>query len=214
MLEIFTITIFGVAMGQAAPGPNLIAVAGVALGQGRLLAILTALGIALAIFVWVALVAFGLGTVLNLYPVLLTFMKLLGGMYLCFLAYKAIRSAFLKGSPIIHANETKMTLFGAFSRGFLVNITNPKSALLWVSVATFMFGAGLNVFQVLTFAPLGALTAFAIYGAYAFLFSTGTARNYYSKFAGWFEFSFGAAFGLVGGRLFFDGLKEIKTQGV
>ena len=47
MLEIYLITLAGVSMGQAAPGPNLLAVAGAALGQGRKPAIFTALGVAM-----------------------------------------------------------------------------------------------------------------------------------------------------------------------
>ena len=214
MLEVFAITAFGVAMGQAAPGPNLLAVAGVALGHGRMLAILTAFGVAVAIFIWVALVAFGLGTFLDLYPAVLTAMKLLGGFYLCFLAFKAMRAAFRTGNASIVAREGELSPFGAFKRGFLVNVTNPKSALLWISVATFMFASGLNVNQVLAFAPIGAMTAFVIYGAYGMLFSTGRARDLYDRFARFFEFAFGSAFGLIGGKLMFDGLKEIKAQGV
>jgi threonine/homoserine/homoserine lactone efflux protein len=52
MLEAYLVTLAGVLLGQIAPGPNLLAVAGAALGQGRRAAGFVALGVATAIFAW------------------------------------------------------------------------------------------------------------------------------------------------------------------
>ncbi len=210
MLEVYLITLAGVSMGQAAPGPNLLAVAGVALGQGRRPAVFTALGVALAILIWVALIALGLTAVFNLYPALLTVMKLVGGGYLLWIAFRGAKAAVSGSKPSIKAIEDNVSNMAAFRHGFLVNMTNPKSALMWSAVATFMFGSGLSDWQVLLFAPIGAFTAFCIYGTYGLLFSSGLARSLYARAARWFEAAFAAAFGLIGGKLFLDGLRELK----
>ncbi|MEM7069079.1 MAG: LysE family translocator [Pseudomonadota bacterium] len=210
MLEAYIVVLAGVILAQAAPGPNLIAVAGVALGTGRIHAIATAIGVSLAIFLWVALVSAGLATVLKLYPELLTVMKVGGGGYLLYLAFKGARAAWNGVRPSIKTDGSSYTLFSAFQKGFLVNITNPKSAMMWSSVATFLFGSGFSAVQVLLFAPLGALSALCIYGFYGYLFSSDMMRALYVKAARWFEAAFAAAFGTIGGKLFFDGLKEIE----
>lgn len=210
MLEIYGITIAAIVVAQITPGPNLLAVAGTALSQGRGAALLVTFGVATAIFIWVSAMAAGLGAVLSIYPALLTAMKFLGGGYLCFLALKAFRSALRGESPTLKANRRQLTPLAAWRTGLLVNLTNPKSALMWGAVTTFMLGSGLSSFQVLGFAPIGFLTALAVYGTYSLLFSTGVARSLYARFVKGTETLFGLAFGAVGGGLVLSGVRDLS----
>lgn len=209
MLEIYLVTLVGVVLAQIAPGPNLLTVAGAALGQGRCPAGFMAGGVATAVFIWVSLTALGLASLLAVYPPLLTAMKLLGGGYLCTIGLKALRAAAYGKDPAFRATAIALTPFGAWRRGLLVNLTNPKSALMWIAVTTFLFGSGLSAPEVLGFAPLGFVSALIVYGTYAFLFSTGVARRTYSRFARAAEAVFGAAFGILGGVLVADGVEEL-----
>ncbi|MBA3677594.1 MAG: LysE family translocator [Sphingosinicella sp.] len=209
MIEIYLLTLAGIVLGQILPGPNLLAVAGAALGQGRKAAMFVALGVATAIFAWVALAAFGLGALLAVFPALLTAMKLIGGAYLCFLALKAFRSAARGDAAAFGATHAIWSARQAWRHGLLVNITNPKSALMWGAVATFLFGSGLSPLQVLGFAPLGFMSALTVYSIYAMLFSSSTARGSYGRFARHVQALFGLAFGAIGGKLVADGCSEI-----
>lgn len=209
MLNIYLLTLGGIALAQIAPGPNLLAVAGAALGQGFRAAAFVALGVATAIFVWVTLAAFGLSTLLALYPSVLVVLKLLGGLYLCFLALKALWAAWQGKTSAFRANVADWSPWSAWRRGVLVNLTNPKSALMWGAITTFLFGSGLSPLQVLGFAPLGFLSALVVYGAYAILFSTSQVKRIYSRFSRIIEALFGAAFGAIGGSLLADGLAKI-----
>lgn len=208
MLEAYLVTLGATVLGQMAPGPNLLAVAGAALGQGRRTAAFTVLGIASAIFVWVALTAFGLAAVLAVYPSLLTAMKLVGGAYLGWMAVKALRAAWHGSEPSFRASGLDLTPLAAWRRGFLVNLTNPKSALWWAAVTTFLFGSGLSAAEVLGFAPIGFLSALVVYGSYGMLFSSQLAKRTYVRFARVVETLFGLAFGAIGGRLVADGVGE------
>jgi threonine efflux protein len=210
MLQAYLMTFTAVALGQIAPGPNLMAVAGAALGQGRRSALFMALGVATAILVWVALAAFGLAALMKLYPSLLTVMKLLGGGYLCFLGAKALMAAWRGGTLSLQADQAAWSPLGAWRRGLLVNLTNPKAALLWSAVATFLYGSGLSTLQVLTFAPIGFASAVAIYGTYGVLFSSGLAKRAYARFARGIEALFGCAFGAIGGKLLADAVRDIS----
>ena len=210
MFETFVITLFGVALAQASPGPNFLAVVSAGLGQGRRMALYTVLGVATGMFIWATMVAFGLAAVLSVYPALLTAMKICGGTYLLWMAYKAIKASFHGGEMSIKSNSQTFSASGAWLHGLLVIMTNPKAALMWTAVGSFLFGNGFSAWQVLAFGPVAATSATLIYGSYAFMFSSGLAVKTYSKFARWIELSFGAVFGLLGGKLLLDGIKELK----
>lgn len=209
MLSVYLMTLTGVVLAQIAPGPNLLAVAGAALGQGLRAALCVTLGVATAIFVWVTVTTFGLATLLVIYPPLLIAMKIVGGGYLCFLAFRSLRSALNGKDASFQANRSVWTPVGAWRRGLLVNLSNPKSALMWGAITTFMFGSGLSTAQVLGFAPIGFASALVVYGVYGVLFSTNIAKSIYARFTRSIQAMFGAAFGALGGSLIFDGIRDM-----
>ena len=201
----------GVALAQASPGPNMLAVASAALGAGRRTALWTVAGVSCAMIVWAVLVAFGLGAVLALYPALLSAMKVLGGAYLLWLAFRGFRSAWAGGAPSVRADVGVRSPGAAWRRGFWVVLTNPKALLMWSAVGTFLFGSGLTAWQVAGFGPLGAVSAALIYGAYGLVFSTGAAGRVYARAVRPIEAGMGLAFGALGGRLVVDGLRELRA---
>jgi threonine/homoserine/homoserine lactone efflux protein len=211
LFEAYLITLTGVVLAQAAPGPNLLAVASAGLGQGRKTALMTVMGVATGMMIWAVAVAFGLAAVLTIYPKLLTAMKIAGGAYLLWLAVRALLSTWRGGSAGIRAQRAILSAGAAWRRGLLVVLTNPKAALMWTAVGTFLFGSGLAAWQVVVFGPLAAISAMAVYGSYALLFSSGLAARSYNRFARGIEVAFGAAFGALGGRLLADGIREMRT---
>ena len=210
MLEAFAATIVGVALAQASPGPNMLAVAGIALGQGRRAATWAVLGVSCAMFIWAAVVAVGLGAVTAAFPSLLVSMKLVGGAYLCWLALRALRASLRGGVAAVSASDGRLSRAAAWRRGFFVVLTNPKAALMWAAVGTFLFGSGLTALQVAAFGPLAAVSAFVIYGSYGWAFSTGVAARAYARFARGVEAALGVAFGALGATLVWDGLRELR----
>ena len=212
MLEAFAAAIVGVALAQASPGPNMLAVASAALGAGRRAGLMTVAGVASGMLVWAGAVALGLGTVVALFPAALSTMKLVGGAYLAWIALKALRAARRGKAASVRADPAARPGLAAWRRGLLVVLTNPKALLMWTAVGTFLFGAGLNAWQVAAFGPVAMVSAALIYGAYAFLFSTGAASRSYGRFARWIELGLGVAFGALGGRLLLDGARELRER--
>lgn len=210
MLEAYLITLLGVMAAQASPGPNLVAVASVSLAQGRRAGLFVVAGVSSGMLVWSLATAYGLATVLDLFPWSLTAMRIIGGGYLMWLAFKGLKAALRNEPGTIRASSNALTSTQAWLRGFLVLLTNPKAVMMWAAVATFLFGAGLTAEQVLLFGPVGAISGFVIYGFYAFLFSTQVANRTYKKLSNWIEILFSASFGLLGGKLIYDGIKEIS----
>ncbi|MBN9886233.1 LysE family translocator [Salipiger abyssi] len=188
-----------VALASAAisPGPNMVAVASRGLGSGRLPALTVAAGLACGAFAWAILTAVGLGQIFALYPGLLRLLGAIGGAYLVWLGIKGWRSA-LTGSGGQIAPVAGAGLRHDFLHGLAVTATNPKVALLWATLSTFVGPAIQSWGGLLVFTTGSALIIFAIYGSYGLLFSTGRARGLYTRFQQMSEAVFGTLFGALG----------------
>ena len=98
------------------PGPNILAILGTSMSVGRRPGVAVALGVATGSLCWAALTAAGLSALLATYAVATTGIKIAGGAYLLWLAYKSFRAAASR-----HDMQTR-TLNGSGDRavGFLL----------------------------------------------------------------------------------------------
>ena len=212
MFEIYLVTWAAVALAQASPGPNSLAVISAALGQNRRSAFFVVFGVAAGMIVWTTALGVGLATLLALFPSLILVMQFVGGFYLLYMAGRAIISAWRGSDTSISTKSKSISNLANFRHGLLVVLTNPKAALMWAAVGSYLFGSGLNGLQVMIIGPLAAISATIIYGTWAWLFSAGIAATIYKKFSRWIEFAFGAVFGLLGGALLWNGIREAGAK--
>lgn len=203
--------IVGIFLAQIAPGPNLMAVSSIALGSGRTAGVLSAAGVATGVFVWAILFTFGVGSLLSLFPQTITAMKILGGAYLVFLGTKALYNAWRNHGQQADAAGVVIAKSRAYKTGLLVVLTNPKAALMWVAVSTFLATAELSNLQFLAVGSGVSASAMLIYGAYALLFSTGMVMRAYQRFSRIVETAFGVVFGALGAKLMVDGIKDLHA---
>ena len=199
-LEIATL-IVGVLLAQVTPGPNMMAVSSYALGAGRRAGVLVAAGVASGVFVWAVSFAFGIGAILKMFPATLVAMKLIGGLYLLFMAARAIRSAFRPASGGAARAVARSSGTRAYLVGVLVVLTNPKAALMWVAISMFLASHGSTTVSNLIVGICATGSAMAVYGAYAYLFSTDVAMR-----------SLQTAFSQCRKRLFGDDLRGAGRQ--
>lgn len=179
------------------PGPNMVAVASRGLGAGHKSALTVALGIAVGGFFWALLTAVGLGALFQKFPVLLQVLGIIGGSYLAWLGYKGWRAALIgSASDISPANGAGFWRDARY--GLIVTATNPKVALLWASLSTFVGSATTSLIILLIFAGTSVLILFVIYGGYGLLFSLGGVRKLYVRFQKMSEAVFGTIFGVIG----------------
>lgn len=117
------------------PGPNVLAIMGTSMSVGRPQGLALGLGVATGSFCWAMLTATGLSAVLASFAVALTVIKIVGGLYLLWLSYKAFRSA-AAAHDITATTLTKapLTAWGYWRRGFTIQMTNPKAALAWIAI--------------------------------------------------------------------------------
>jgi len=172
MLETLLIAVIGSLLSMMAPGPNLVAVAATALGTGRREAVVVAAGVSVGTMVWVLFAAFGFGALLAAKPALLAGMKVLGGGYLTWLAFKILHASLKPNRRQVAGRRVSQSLAQHFFYGLMVVGANPKALLLWASVSTFLFGAGFSTWWVALFGPVAAVLSFINYGIYAVVFSS------------------------------------------
>lgn len=114
------------------PGPNFVLVSSAAVAQSRKHAMWTACGIATGSFAWAAAAALGIVSIFEVFPVLGLILKVVGVAYLIYLGVKLLRS---EGFQAAEGQNSKADgRAKGFWRGFLVNMTNPKSAAYYASV--------------------------------------------------------------------------------
>lgn len=210
MIEIATVFL-GIMLAQMTPGPNMMAVASVSLGASRTSGLMTAAGIATGVFIWAILFALGIGALLNAFPETLTAMRFIGGGYLIFLSLKALRSAFRHGKEPRIRTAANMGAPAAYRRGLLVVMTNPKAAMMWVAISMFLASSNVDAMRFLAIGLGASVSAMIIYGCYALLFSTGAAVRAYTRLFAVIEVSFGAIFGIAGGKLVLDGVRALRS---
>ncbi|HAQ9610301.1 TPA: LysE family translocator [Enterococcus faecium] len=111
------------------PGPDMAYMLAVGLDAGRMAAVKAILGIGTGMTVYATAVVVGLGRFAAAHSLLLESVKVLGALYLLWLAYTTWRSARRSlGDPGRVATERP------YERGVLVALTNPKLILFFIAV--------------------------------------------------------------------------------
>lgn len=117
-------------LGIASPGPNILAVIGTSMSLGRKSGIALAFGVAGGSFTWAVLTVIGLSALLEAYSSALIAIKIFGGFYLLWLAYKSFKSATsVQDMQAKQLAGGKRSPVGYMIRGYIIQMTNPKAAL-------------------------------------------------------------------------------------
>ncbi|WP_227287660.1 LysE family translocator [Boseongicola sp. H5] len=186
----------------ASPGPNILAVIGTSMSVNRASGMALAMGVATGSFTWALLTVFGLSAILATYASALLLIKIFGGLYLLWLAYKSFKSA--ASSHDIEAKELaggRRTPFGYLQRGYIIQMTNPKAALAWIAIISLGLqeGAPLWVGAVIVLGTF-ALSVI-IHLLYAVAFSTPVMVRIYGGARRGIQAVLGTFFALAGLRL-------------
>lgn len=168
------------AIGVASPGPSTLAVMGTAMAQGRARALALAAGVVSGSLCWGLSAAFGLAALMQRWSAALAVVKVVGGLYLLWMAWQAGRKA-LRGMPA--ATETAAGAgepYGrTWARGAAMHLTNPKAIVVWLSVVSLALPADARQADALAFVASCALLSATIFCCYALAFSTDAARRGY-----------------------------------
>lgn len=188
-------------LGMFSPGPNILAVIGTSMAVSRKAGVALALGISAGSFLWAAMTAIGLTALIAAYASVLTVIKIAGGLYLLWLAFKAFRSA-ASAEPEVHAaGVSEGALLRFFLRGLTVQMTNPKAALTWIAIMSLGLAQSAPASTAIVIVVGTTILSVVGHVAYAVAFSTRRAVRVYGRARRWIDTALGVFFTFAGLKL-------------
>ncbi|MEP4889533.1 MAG: LysE family translocator [Aliiglaciecola sp.] len=168
MIPIETILMFlaaSVAL-SFAPGPDNIFVLTQSALNGRKAGILVTLGLCTGLIVHTAAVSLGVAVIFQTSALAFNILKIVGAVYLLYLAFQAFRA----GSTRFEAKgNTKLAWQQLYSRGIIMNITNPKVAIFFLAFLPQFAdpNRGSVTLQMLVFGGVFIITALVVFSLIA-----------------------------------------------
>ena len=165
----------------ASPGPDFVAVTSQALSERRS-GVFVGLGITCAVAIWASLAVFGFGLLIQQFFWLYEGIRLAGAAYLIYLGARMLMAALRTraGSQDI-AQAPRLSARQAWHRGFIVGITNPKTATFFATLFVTLLPVGAPLW---VYVAVVAVVAF-ITGTWmcllASFFSVGIVRTTYAR---------------------------------
>lgn len=136
------------------PGPDNIYVLMQSIVNGKKYGLATVAGLISGCLVHTTLVAFGVSAVIKENDSLFFIIKLLGALYLLYLAFKVYKSD--DELSLDSGNIPKKSLFQLFKQGFIMNVLNPKVSIFFLAFFPgFLFSQTMNT--IIQFYVLGLL---------------------------------------------------------
>ena len=161
-----------------APGPSVLFTIARAIAWGRAAAVATVLGNALGMFLVSVLVAIGLGPLLQSSKTFYYAVQWLGGAYLIYLGFSAIRASKIDAQGMRSSEGTAPSMYSSIKSGFWVGVLNPKSIVFFAAILPAFVDRNKNnvTFQLLFLGLVFSLIAFISDGSYGIL--AGTVRQW------------------------------------
>jgi len=185
----------------ASPGPDFVAVTSHALNDRRS-GMVVGLGIACAVVLWATLAILGFGLLIREMFWLYETIRLAGAAYLVYLGARMLIGALKAGpgTPRVHG-AAALAPMQAWRQGFMVGITNPKTATFFATLFVTVLPAHAPAWVYVSVVGLVGLITAAWLCALAAFFSAGRVRAVYARISRAIDALMGAALVALGIRL-------------
>ena len=193
---------FAYLIGVASPGPSNLAIMGTAMAHGRKHALALTAGVVCGSLLWGTLAAFGMASLMRSYSSTLVIVKVLGGAYLLWLAWKAAKTAYLAKPFDDNPTTTEAHSYRrSFAKGATLHITNPKAIFVWLSIVSLALPQNARTSDAMVVVAGCGLIGAAVFTTYAIAFSTLAVRRAYQAIHRWFNATLSCVFAYAGIRL-------------
>lgn len=180
LLVVFTAYVIA----AGSPGPSTLRIMGVAMTHGRQAGLALAAGVISGSLFWGLSAATGVSALLARYAEAMIVVKILGGLYLLYLAARAARSAMTPNTATSSGAaqiETAPSYVGLYRHGLIMHLANPKAVLAWIALVTLGLGAKASWHDVTTILIGCTILSVTIFGGYALVFSTAPMIRFYRR---------------------------------
>lgn len=189
-------------LGAMSPGPTSIYVAKNSIAISRKHGLFTALGTGLGAAIFGLLAVLGLQAFLLAVPSAYLTLKICGGLYLLWMAFKIIKHA---KEPIEagDASSSQMSLRRAFTTGLITQLSNPKIAIVLASIFTALLPKDIPTYFYFVLPVLCFFIDAGWCSLVAVALSAEKPRKVYLKFKAGFDRAAGAVMTVLGLKLIF-----------
>ena len=170
-----------ITIGTMIPGPSFLLVAKTTLQESRLAGLSAALGMGLGSLCLALLGLLGLHVLLSQIPSLYLVLKMAGGIYLLYLAYRMWRHHGNKVAENESAKTQSRFSHTALGTALLVQISNPKAAIIYGSVFAAFIPKNYDGYFVLAVLSCVFVIETSWYAIVSLLLSTQSSRNAYFR---------------------------------
>ena len=193
---------FALMLGAISPGPTFIYVAKNSIAISRRHGLFTALGTGTGAAFFGLLAVMGLQAILLAVPSAYLALKICGGLYLLWLAYKIIKHA---KEPMEQADtDTQVMSYAqAYRLGFITQLSNPKIAIVLASIFTALLPKEIPSYFYVVLPMLCFFIDAGWYSLVAVALSAEKPRRVYLKFKKVFDRVAGGVMTLLGLKLIF-----------
>ncbi|MBL0374763.1 LysE family translocator [Rhizobium sp. KVB221] len=181
------------------PGPAVVALINASISRGRNAGMAFATGVMTGSLCWACLSAIGLAALLAAYAEFLIVLKIAGGLYLLYLAWKSFKSAASADAGAFgKANGAEESLHRLYFKGLALHLTNPKAALVWISLVSLGLPAGAPASLIAVYVAGCFVIGMLSLNAFALMFSAPPVVAAYRKARRYIEATMGAFFAFAG----------------
>ena len=193
---------FALMLGAMSPGPTSIYVAKNSIAISRKHGLFTALGTGTGAAIFGLLAVLGLQAFLLAVPSAYLALKICGGIYLLWMAFKIIRHA---KEPIEagDSSSSQMSLRRAFTTGLITQLSNPKIAIVLASIFTALLPKEIPTYFYFVLPILCFFIDAGWCSLVAVALSAEKPRKVYLKFKAGFDRAAGAVMTVLGLKLIF-----------
>jgi threonine/homoserine/homoserine lactone efflux protein len=209
MTETYAVLVIMLAMlvGAVSPGPSFLLVARISLSQSRGHGLAAAFGMGLGGAILATLAVIGLQAIFARVEWLYLAMKIGGGAYLLYLAYRLWRGANQPVTAPGDASAARGTALRTFVVALLTQLSNPKTVIYYSSVFAALLPADPSMLVIVVLPALLFLVEGGWYGIVALAFSTQRPRAAYLSCKSWIDRVAGILMAGLGLRLIFGSAK-------
>jgi threonine/homoserine/homoserine lactone efflux protein len=199
MSELSTLISIGLVQVVAviSPGPSFLITARTSVAKSRADGIKVALGLAAGTVVWSSLALLGLNAVFHALPAVFMAMKIVGALFILWIAYQIFRHA---AEPVEIGVSVGATT-NPFLKGFTTQMSNPKAAVFFGSIFIAMLPSDIPLWMIAALIAVVTFNEIWWYTIVALFFGAGPVRRFYIKAKAWIDRVTGLFLGALALRL-------------
>ncbi|KAA8727690.1 MAG: LysE family transporter [Ewingella americana] len=172
-----------ISIGAMSPGPSFVYVAQNAIAKSRKHGLATALGTGTGAAIFAIIALLGLQAFLLAVPLAYWGLKVFGGLYLLYLAYKILKHS--KDPMVVEtaiAGQSKPRYLKTFRDGLFTQLSNPKTAVVFASIFTALLPAHIPAYYYVVLPLVSFIIDAGWYSFVAYVLSVEKSQKAYIRF--------------------------------